>query len=186
MHQEPHFPLVPPPRPVPFLLRAQVLFGGVLNFIGWFFFGFGLIFVLIFGSLADLSSWYRFRGEVETARGTITAVEETSSSENKTRIYAYRYSFRTPNGEEHKGVSYRTGRSHEPSEEIIVEYLPDEPSYSRIQGMRRAEFSPWVLFVVIFPLVGFIFVLVVGWAFFSARLKSCPPFQLCVFVASRG
>ncbi|MGH8567918.1 MAG: DUF3592 domain-containing protein [Gammaproteobacteria bacterium] len=159
MHQEAHFPLAPPPRPVPFLLRAQVLFGGVFSIIGWIFFSFGMIFAVVFGSLADLTSWYHFRGPLATAGGTLLEVTETSASENKTRIYAYKYSFRAE-GANYEGVSYLPGRQHEPGEQVTLEYVEGNPSLSRIRGMRRAEFGPWVLFVLIFPGLGFIFILV--------------------------
>lgn len=159
MHQEAHFPLVPPPRPVPFLLRAQVLFGGILSFIGWIFFAFGMVFAVVFGSLADVTSWYLFRGPVATANGALVEVKETSASENDVRIYSYKYSFHAE-GADYEGVSYLPGRSHEPGEAVVVEYVEGDPSLSRIRGMRRAEFGPWVLFVMVFPLVGFIFIVV--------------------------
>jgi len=159
MNLEAHFPLVPPPRPVPFLLRVQVLFGGVFNFIGWIFFTFGMVFAVVFGSLADVTSWYHFRGPVATANGTLLEVKETSASENNVRIYSYKYSFRAE-GTDHEGVSYSTGRRHEPGEQVVVEYVEGNPALSRLRGMRRAEFGPWVLFVLIFPLVGFIFIVV--------------------------
>ena len=159
MHQEAHFPLVPPPRPVPFLLRAQVLFGGVFRFIGWIFFSFGMVFAVVFGSTADVTSWYHFRGPMPTARGTLLEVDETNASENDVRVYSYKYSFRAE-GADYEGVSYATGQRHEPGEPVVVEYVEGNPSVSRIRGMRRAEFGPWVLFVLIFPLVGFIFIVV--------------------------
>jgi hypothetical protein len=159
MHQEAHFPLVPPPRPVPFLLRVQVLFGGVFSFIGWFFFAFGMVFAVVFGSFADLTSWYHFRHPPATASGTLLEVKETSASENNVRVYAYKYSFRAE-GAAYEGVSYATGREYGAGEAVVVEYVEGNPSLSRIRGMRRAEFGPWVLFVLIFPLVGFIFIIV--------------------------
>ena len=159
MTQEAHFPLAPPPRPVPFLLRAQVLFGGIFSFIGWIFFAFGMGFAVVFGSFADVTSWYHFRGPVGTANGTVIEVKETSASENNVRIYAYKYSFRAE-GADYEGVSYLPGRQHEPGEAVVVEYVEGNPALSRIRGMRRAEFGPWVLFVLVFPLVGFIFILV--------------------------
>ncbi len=159
MHQETHFPLVPPPRTVPFLLRTQVLFGGVFSFIGWFFFAFGMVFAVVFSSSADVTSWYHFRGPVGTANGTLLEVTETNASENNVRIYSYKYSFRAE-GADHEGVSYLPGRQHEPGEAVVVEYVEGNPALSRIRGMRRAEFGPWILFVMIFPLVGFIFILV--------------------------
>jgi len=159
MHQEAQFPLAPPPRPVPFLLRAQVLFGGIFSFIGWVFFAFGMVFAVAFGAFADVTSWYHFRNPPATATGELVEVKETSASENNTRIYSYRYSFRAE-GADYEGVSYLPGRSHEPGEAVVVEYVEGNPALSRIRGMRRAEFGPWVLFVLIFPGVGFVFILV--------------------------
>jgi hypothetical protein len=159
MHQEAHFPLAPPPRPVPFLLRAQVLFGGVFSFIGWVFFTLGMGFAVAFGSMADVTSWYHFRDPVPTATGRLLEVAETSASENEVRIYAYRYTFEAE-GRTHHGVSYLPGRRHEPGEPVVIEYVEGNPVLSRLRGMRRSEFGPWVLFVMIFPLVGFIFIVV--------------------------
>ncbi|MGH9812662.1 MAG: hypothetical protein ACRD4T_05945, partial [Candidatus Acidiferrales bacterium] len=112
-----------------------------------------------FGSFADLTSWYHFRGPVGTATGGLVEVKDTSASENDVRIYAYRYSFQAEGGD-YEGVSYRTGRHHEAGEQVTIEYVEGNPELSRIRGMRRAEFGPWILFVMIFPLVGFIFILV--------------------------
>jgi hypothetical protein len=86
-------------------------------------------------------------------------VKETSASENRTRVYSYKYSFRAE-GADYEGVSYATGRRHEPGEPVVVDYVEGNPALSRIRGMRRAEFGPWVLFVLIFPLVGFVFIVV--------------------------
>ncbi|HKR64378.1 MAG TPA: DUF3592 domain-containing protein, partial [Thermoanaerobaculia bacterium] len=54
------------------------------------------------------------------------------------------------------GTSYVTGRELPDGEAVTVEYDPTHPERSRIEGMRRAEFSPFVAFVVIFPLIGYI------------------------------
>jgi hypothetical protein len=150
-----------PPRHIPWLVRAQLLFGGFPNQFGWLFFGFGLVFVWTFGLSADLSSILFALGEVETTRGVVTEVEETNASENDTTIYANYYSFRVERVEtEYEGVSYATGYEFSPGQSVVVEYLRRDPNLSRIEGTRRNIFGPWVLcFVLLFPLVGLSFMI---------------------------
>jgi hypothetical protein len=72
--------LAGPPRDVPLSVRLRVLLGGFLNQFGWFFFGFGLVFVWAFTVNADLTSWYRFRGHLDTAQGKVLYSEKTKFS----------------------------------------------------------------------------------------------------------
>ncbi len=48
---------------------------GAFNQFGWFFFGFGLIFVWAFTLNCDLTSWHRFRGQLATAHGRVTQTQ---------------------------------------------------------------------------------------------------------------
>ena len=148
------------PREVPFSVRYQLMFGGFFNQFGWFFLGFGLVFFWIFTLNAEFSSLYYFRGELETAPGTVLVTEPTSFSEGGSkhsrgrRIYAMHYSF-SPLGEgEYGGTSYATGERFRKGDSVTVEYPKGNPSVSRIQGMRRAILSSWAALVGIFPLVG--------------------------------
>jgi hypothetical protein len=155
------YDLALPPRHVPWLVRGQLLFGGFTNQFGWLWLGFSLIFVWLFGLNADLSSILFTLEAVETASGVVSAVEETNASEDEVSVYAYYYSFRVEELETaYQGVSYSTGKYFEPEQEVVVEYLKRNPSISRIENTRRAEFGPWVLgLVLIFPLIGLGFVI---------------------------
>jgi len=156
-----------PPRRVPFLVRCSVLFGGVLNQMGWFFFGFGLIFVWVFGFNSDVTSFFYFLKKVEITRGVITASSKTGASEGGsntsqgTPIYENYYTFSTPDGRDCQGVSYATGRQLQVGRSITIEYAKGNPSVSRIKGMRRAIFGPFGLISFFFPVVGF-FVIYAG------------------------
>lgn len=162
MRRQSGYALAQPPRQVPWLVRSQVLFGGFLNQFGWAFFGFGFIFVWIFGLNADLSGLLAPLRTMETAEGIILRVEETSATVNETPVYAYTYTFRVESLEkEFQGSSYSTGRQFEPGWTVTVEYLVSNPDVSRIQGMRQAIFGPWVLcLVLIFPLIGLVFIII--------------------------
>ncbi len=141
----------PPPRHVPLSLRIVNTFNGLAQ-AGWAIFGFGMIFVWVFTANADFS-FLNFRGPYEIAIGRVTRVEKTNASENKQPIHAHHYEY--PVGLMRlSGTSYATGRELSSGEVVTVEYDGADPTRSRIEGMRRAMFSPFVLFVVIFPLVG--------------------------------
>jgi len=152
--------LAQPPRQVPWLVRSQVLFGGFAGQFGWLFFGFGLIFVWIFGLNADLTGILYSVGDVEIAEGNVLKVEATGVSVNETPVYAYTYTFRIESQErEYQGISYSTGRQYEPGWPVSVEYLDSRPDVSRILGTRQAAFGPWVLcLVLLFPLIGLVFI----------------------------
>jgi hypothetical protein len=158
-----YYQLAPPPRSVPLFLRLHLLFGGFFNLFGWIFFGVGLIFFWPFGANADLSSAIYFRGDLEATVGKALFSEETGFSEggskgrSGTPVYANHYSF-VYDGMEYTGISYATGTYFEGGEPVTIEYPKGRPSISRIEGMRRAMFGPWVLFVVIFPIIGIFFI----------------------------
>ena len=153
------------PRAVPATVCARLLFGGFMNQFGWFFVGFGMIFVWVFAAAADFSGVHAFRGELETTPGTIDGSEQTSYSEggsehtDGTPVFAVRYTFTDADENEYAGMSYQTGTGLDAGTAVTVEYPRGRPEMSRIRGMRRAPFGPWVAFVLIFPLIGAVFVL---------------------------
>ncbi|HUJ11374.1 MAG TPA: DUF3592 domain-containing protein [Verrucomicrobiae bacterium] len=160
-----------PPRDVPLTVRLQVLFGGFLNQFGWFFFGFGMLFVWLFLPHADLTSFYRFHGQLDHAAGTVTASQKAHFSEggskhhSGTPIYEHDYTFRVA-GTAYRGASYATGYTYPPGTRVTIEYPRGNPSVSRIQFMRRTAFGPSTLIVLLFPLVGLGFLipgLMLGW-----------------------
>jgi hypothetical protein len=144
-------------------LRLTLLLGGAGQF-GWFFLGFGMIFVWLFTLQSDWSFLW-FWGAVETARGTIVRVDKTRSSEgggegsDGTPIYACRYRFTRPDGVEHTGVSYVVGRPVDEAEAgpVTIEFPKGRPERSRVRGMRRAPFPAIAAFPVIFPIIGMVF-----------------------------
>ena len=143
-----------PPRSVPLSLRIVNLFNGFAQ-IGWFVFGFGMIFFWVFGAQADFSfATFHVDGR---ARGRVTQVEGTGASENKQSVEAMHYEYSVA-GRTLTGKSFATGSSVTTGDEVTVEYDEGSPERSRIAGMRRAMFGPFAAIVVIFPLVGFVIV----------------------------
>jgi len=152
--------LAQPPRPVPLLVRMKVLLGGFFVQFGCFFFGFGMIFVWAFTLNSDLTSWYHFRGPLETVEATVLNSQRTAfsvgGSEHRkgTPIYANHYWFVGPDVVEYKGVSYRKGGQLEKGQKVTVEYPPGQPQKSRIKGMRTSPVGLFGLIPIIFPVVG--------------------------------
>ena len=142
----------PPPRRVPTSLRVLSVFNG-FALIGWFVFGFGMIFFWAFVGNSDVS-FITLRNAAQT-HGKVTKVEETGASENDTTVMANHYEFSVA-GRRFTGTSYTTGSRAAEGEDVQVEYSPGHPERSRIIGMRAGHFGPFVWFVTIFPLIGFL------------------------------
>jgi len=153
--------LAPPPRRVPLSLRLLNVFNGFAQ-IGWVVFGFGMIFGWLFVGNADFSV-LTFRGPHAQSAGRVTSVEPTGASVNRQRVMAHHYEFSVA-GSTVRGTSYTNGESRSAGDAVTIEYDADHPERSRIEGMRRAQFTPAVGFVLIFPFIGAVLV------FFATRI----------------
>jgi hypothetical protein len=122
----------------------------------------------VFACNADLTGWWVFSGEWETARGEVMGVEKTLFSEGGSKhrrgtpVYAIHYEFMV-DGERHEGVSYVKGKRAEAGRTVTVEFPRGTPGSSRLQGLRRAPVGAVpALITPIFPMVGLVFV-IIGW-----------------------
>ena len=133
-------------------LRILNFFHAATQF-GWFFFGFGMVFFVVFGMQSDFS-FVTFRDATGRAVGRVIGTEKTGASENKQAVLASHYEYSVA-GNTFRGISYATGDAPPPGARVTVEYVQAEPARSRIEGMRRALFGPWAAPVsAIFPAVG--------------------------------
>jgi hypothetical protein len=145
--------LAPPPRSVPLTVIGSAMFGATGAF-GAIFLIAGLGFTLIFTRGYRPVDDFRLVASKATARGVITSVSEMNATENDVEVYEYGFTFTARNERKYAGYSYTTGRQWSVESAVTVEYVADDPSIARIQGARTSLFSPWVLFVLIFPAVG--------------------------------
>jgi hypothetical protein len=148
-----------PPRDVPLLLAVQLLVGGPIGFIGWFFLGFGMIFVWVFAMNTDPAATWAFRGTLLSAPGMVTSADNThfSEGEDGPTIFSYRYHFDYA-GKSYEGQSYQPGAPAEAGMAVVVEFPEGRPERSRIRGMQSAPMPAFALFVILFPLIGSLFV----------------------------
>lgn len=166
--------LARPPRAIPLPLRLRLFFGGRGNQIGWLLSAGGAIFFWVFVMSADLTSFIRFSGTLETLDGVVTSSWETNFSvggsagarsgepgyvpgmveDEGTSIYANAYFFTGPDGRQYDGVSFAEGRRVPEGNSVTIEFPEGTPSVSRIQGMRRKPWGPTAALVVLVPLAG--------------------------------
>ncbi|MBT29873.1 MAG: hypothetical protein CMO01_09460 [Thalassobius sp.] len=150
--------LATPPRKIPFTTRLEILFGGLTNRIGWPIFGLGMVFFWVFSLESDLMNIRKFSSDLKTAKGKIYKVRETGSIVNGKEVEEYSYQFWTESGL-HSGTSYSRDQHYNIKNEVVVEYVDEHPEFSRIQGLRTAEYGIAVgLLPLIVPFVGFIMV----------------------------
>lgn len=149
--------LSPPPRRVPPTLSVRVVLGGFMTQFGWFFVGFGLIFVWTFDAGAGVVEVVRFSGNLATASGASTGYRALNLSINDVRVFETTYAFALDDGRTFSGASYETGDFVPEGEPVVVEYRRSEPSISRIQGMRASAAGLMIAFVFVFPVLGMVF-----------------------------
>lgn len=162
-------PLQSPPRFLLLPVRIQALFGGFMNQFGWIFFGFGLIFVLLF-ALDGLIASQQFKGPLSQASAIVVEVYDTSAEVNEIEVVGHHYRFEV-SGVPYEGTSYITGGEVEEGATVPILYKPENPVISRISlpGFRSVLFgSPLVWLTALFPIVGLVFICL-G---FSSGIKS--------------
>ena len=147
-----------PPRHINLFTKATVLFGGFAQQFGWIFFTMGSFFCWIFIPMSDAKFWFESKKDWQETSGKIVSVEPTNSYVNDTKVYQYFQSFEV-NGERYTGKSYTVGQRFSSEQEVTVHYNANDPEKSYIKGSRRAEFPAFVLFVLLFPLIGLGFII---------------------------
>lgn len=145
------------PRDIPIGLKLKTMFGGVTAIIGIAFFVMGMLFLGIFGSLADWSS-LKFSDNDPVTTGWITNVKATNSTMNEQTVYAYSYEFKLFDGTNYEGKSYYPGYVLHEGDAVDIQFIKNEPNTSRIVEMKGAVFPLWVLLIILpFVLIGAVF-----------------------------
>ncbi len=133
----------PPPRKVPFALRAKLLFGGARRQASWLMLGLSVSFFFVLAF--DASSFRYFRGDLNRAEGAVVSSKRTlfttgvfssggALHDPGYRIFRHCYEFAV-DGNKHAGASYGPELRKNEVASITIEYLKNNPTVSRIQGM---------------------------------------------------
>jgi hypothetical protein len=141
-------------RTTPPFAYLKLILASDLSQPGWLLFGFGMIFVWIFGIKGDYRDAVLFLGSRDSAVGTITRVEEGFGEENESEIWAFSYSFVGPEGNQYPGLCYSAWHRFKVGEQVTVEFPAGKPTQSRIVGTRRAQFPALAAISFFFPALG--------------------------------
>jgi hypothetical protein len=140
-------------RNIPIGIKLGVLFGGATFLIGFIFLAMGLLFVFIFGSLADFSSM-TFSDSTPTTSAIIKRITDGAGTVNDRPVLCYTYNYYVGN-KKYTGYSYSETALLEIGDTVEVQYKKEEPVKSRIPGMRLSAFPAWVLLIILpFVLIG--------------------------------
>jgi hypothetical protein len=95
----------------------------------------------------DFAAYTTFRGELRTARGSVTAVDPTDTYEpgtkwsrrnERTQIVAVRYTYIDLHKVERHGISYRPNAQVKVGAAVTIEHPVGRPEVSGIRGYRTA------------------------------------------------
>ena len=164
------------PRQISTKIKISILFGNAFSYLGIAFLIMGTIGVIVFGRYANFNFANPLDDHPTSVNGIVTSVERTGISEGKRNsrpVLKYNFYFETPDLKKHNGISYSTTRDViRENDTLNIEYLREDPSFSRIKNMRMAPIEgPSMLIIFIFPLVGIIFIA----ADLALRKSSCAP-----------
>jgi hypothetical protein len=146
------------PRHLNLFSKLIIVFGGVTQQMGWAFGGFGLIFFWVFVMNSEARYLLAFDGKWTDTDGIITNISSTNAEVNDRVVFAYEFTYNVK-GRILKATSYGTSSgSYEVNSPVGAQYKSLNPERARIKGMSSSIFPIWVIFVCIFPLIGFIMV----------------------------
>lgn len=149
-----------PPRRFNLPTKLAIIFGGTLQQMGWAFGGFGMIFFWVFVMNSEARYLLAFDGEWVAADGIINNISTTNSEVNDRVIFAYDFTYNVK-GRVLEGTSYGpSSREYEVNSPVAVEYKSRNPKRVRINKMSSSIFPLGVIFVCIFPIIGFSFVFI--------------------------
>ena len=157
--------LAPAPRHVPSSLRMRIVLSGILPLLGWCFLGLGLVLAVVFLSLAEPLFDDPFAGPLSTVEGKVVDVQATNAKVNGVRVKAvhFEYPFRD---RRQRGISYTSDAPPALGTTVPVECTRSLPAQARIRGMRTAMLPSPIAFVLVFPAIGGLLLvigLVQGW-----------------------
>lgn len=144
-------------RQLPWIVKIQSIASTTLSQIGWGFLFVGLIFFWVFGLPAVLEELVQFSFTTTTSQGIVKETKRTDSTINNQFIQSVNYTY-LYKGEKYEGHTY-TLRNFQIGEKVPVEHRIEYPEISRLAGYTNSKFGYPILFLLIFPLIGLILIL---------------------------
>lgn len=149
------YPTLQHRRVVPAKVKMNIYFNRFSTLFGLFFLIISSVFFIVFGSFVKFET---IADSSPLTEGVISYVIPTSTSINDKTVYEFHYEYKTPDGSHYYSVSYSEDLYYPAGSTVRVLYSKDNPTDSRIQGMRSGLVGPWILLVIIpFFLIGLAF-----------------------------
>jgi hypothetical protein len=127
--------------------------------MGLSFGGMGMLFCILFTPMIDFKSPFYFGDDVIKTEGIVSEVSATNVSVNDDTVVEYKFVFHYM-GKAYNGVSYSTDHNYKADDSVPVEFDPADPSIARIEDMSLKPMGLAVLFIYIFPAIGFSFLFI--------------------------
>lgn len=155
----------------------RVILGSPATIFGWGIFSFLMIFGWSFGGNSD-TTFVHFYGELNSTKGRIVNIVETSMSINDESVWANVYEYHDQNGNNYIRDAFTTGFAFDIGEQVDVNYVVNAPEYARVNNARNAMMGPWGLLMFILPAIGILviyFGIKHGWSQYQKMLNKKIP-----------
>ena len=144
---------------IPFRKKAKLLLFNGLSFFGLIFFVIGSVLSAGFLDTRVFDSLY-FIGNTSETTGQVIYITETNIEINDEDLYKIEYNYYV--GKKlYSDKNYGTWFDLEEGDKVTVEYIKNKPNISKLEDLSRSKSGLAGLFVLIFPILGLI-VLIVG------------------------
>ncbi len=136
--------------------KIQLFFSGNLGKVGSIVFVSTFLFWSVFASLADFNSMFFWFEKLDNTSGRIDDWFETNTYINDQLVIGYNYSFEI-DGLPYSGTAYEYSSYYDINDSVQIEYAIGDPNISRIMGGMTGTMPLFVVLIIgIFPLIGFI------------------------------
>ena len=150
------YPMISP-RNVPFTAVLSLFFGSTLSLLGLIFAVMGAVMLLFLFPQVDFQPGALMSADSAHARGVVLECGPTAIHIKNETIYAVAYEFEAE-GEKIKGKSYSAGSGLNPGSQVDILYRKNDPTFSRIDGLRRKPVGIWAALFILFPAAGIVMI----------------------------
>lgn len=151
----------PAPRKVPGAVRRRLIFGSPVQKVVWPFFALGFFMSWLMVRGTEIWTIVEFAGKTDFVEGRVIAIEDHTDYEDSESgpSFAVRYAYELA-GVAYEGRSWTSNPRLDPGETVNVEFLVADPVTSRIEGLRVRGYTGPGWFMLLFPLIGLLVLLV--------------------------
>jgi hypothetical protein len=146
-------------RKVNFQTKIQFVFKDMRVIFGGAFFMMGMVFSSVFIPETDLVTVFFTAENTLEVDGVVLEEHRTNTNVNDENVRAYSFAFTAKDGQtEREGTCYST-TYFSAGDNVSITYRKDDPTKAVVTGTSAKPFPFWTLTVLMFPIVGFVFLI---------------------------